>query len=374
MTTRALTFLLIVAPTLCAVNATVGLTLRVRAGTLAERDVDGLCVTSSPHAEREAYSQSLERFTFTEPHMGTTARIVLYAADDAAAKKAASAAFARIAELNKIMSDYDPDSELMRLCKAGRDHAVPVSVDLFRVLEEAEKYATLSDGAFDISIGPVVRLWRKARKTGVLPGAEAIREALERVDYRKIRLEPRGRMVRLLLVGMLLDLGGIAKGYAADAALAVLRERGITRALVALGGDIAVGEPPPGAAGWRVGIAPLRSAESPPRHHLVVQNVGISTAGDLHQAVEIDGKRYSHIIDPKTGIALVGRRSATVVAPNATMSDGLDTGMCVMGPERGMAMIEKLDGVAALYEYETEKGEEKLIASKRFGRYIDSQP
>jgi thiamine biosynthesis lipoprotein len=317
--------------------------------------------------------QSLERFTFAEPHMGTTARIVLYAPDEAAAKKAVKAAFARIAELNKIMSDYDTDSELMRLCKAPTGHAVPVSVDLFRVLQEAEQYAKLSDGAFDISIGPVVRLWRKARKTGMMPSAEAIKAALERVDYRKIQLEPRGRLVRLLLVGMLLDLGGIAKGYAADQALAILREHGIPRALVALGGDIAVGEPPPGAKGWRVGVAPLRSADAPPRYHLLVKHVGISTAGDLHQAVEIGGKRYSHIIDPKTGIALVGRRSATVVAPNATMSDGLDTGMCVMGPERGMAMIEKLDGVAALYVYETEKGEEKVIASKRFSQYIDSQ-
>lgn len=315
---------------------------------------------------------SLRRFTFTEPHMGTSVRIVLYAADAATAEKAARAAFARIAELNKIMSDYDPDSELMRLCKHAGGEAVPVSVDLCRVLEEAQKYATLSDGAFDVSIGPVVRLWRKARKTGVMPSADAIRQALERVDYRKIRLDAKGRTVRLLLMGMMLDLGGIAKGYAADAALAVLRQHGITRALVALGGDIAVGEPPPGNDGWRIGIAPLRSPEEP-RHYLLLKNAGVSTAGDMHQAVEIDGKRYSHIIDPKTGIGLVGRRSATVIAPTATMSDGLDTGMCVMGPERGMAIIEKLDGVAALYVYETENGAEKEIASKRFAKLIGSE-
>jgi FAD:protein FMN transferase len=307
----------------------------------------------------------LERHTFTEPHMGTMVRIVLYAPDEAAAKRAAAAAFARIAELNKIMSDYDPDSELMRLCKSGGG---TVSVDLFQVLQEAEKYGRLSDGAFDISIGPVVRLWRKARKTGVMPSADAVKQALERVDYRKIRLDPRSRTVRLLLMGMLLDLGGIAKGYAADAALAVLRQHGITRALVALGGDIAIGDPPPGAAGWRIGVAPLKGTDASPRYHLMLKNAGVSTAGDLHQAVEIDGKRYSHIIDPRTGIGLVGRRSATVVAPNATTSDGLDTAMCVMGPERGMAIIEKLDGVAALYVYETETGQEKEIASKRFGQ------
>jgi thiamine biosynthesis lipoprotein len=326
----------------------------------------GLCATSAIAGEW------LERFTFTEPHMGTAARIVLYAPDAATANKAAAAAFARIAVLNKIMSDYDPDSELMRLCKHAGGDAVPVSIDLFRVLQEARKYATLSDGAFDVSIGPVVRLWRTARKTGVMPGAAAIKEALEKVDYRKIRLDPKGCTIRLLLMGMLLDLGGIAKGYAVDAALAVLRQHGITRALVALGGDIAVGEPPPGKAGWRIGIAPLRKPDEP-RHYLLLKNAGVSTAGDMHQAVEISGKRYSHIIDPKTGIGLVGRRSATVVAPNATTSDGLDTAMCVMGPERGLAMIEKLDNVAALCVYETENGTEKEIASKQFAKYLDSE-
>jgi thiamine biosynthesis lipoprotein len=315
----------------------------------------------------------LQRYAFTEPHMGTKVRIVLYAPDEATATKAARAAFARIAELNRIMSDYDPDSELMRLCKKAGGPPVPVSMDLFRILQEAEKYSRLSDGAFDVSIGPVVRLWRKARKTGQLPSADEIKNALELVNYRNIQLNPVGRTVRLLLIGMLLDLGGIAKGYAADAALEVLRQHGITRALVALGGDIAVADPPPDAPGWRIGISPLKDTDAPPRHHLLLKNAGVSTAGDLHQAVEIGGRRYSHIIDPKTGMGLLGRRSATVVAPNATTSDGLDTGMCVLGPERGMAMIEKLNGVAALYVYETEKGEEREVASKRFAQFLDKE-
>ena len=316
--------------------------------------------------------EKLQRFEFTQPHMGTTAKIVIYAPNKETAEKAAKAAFARIAELNNILSDYDPNSELMRLCKTANE-SVPVSVDLFNVLREAEKYAKLSDGAFDVSIGPVVRLWRKARKTGEMPSADAIKKALERVDYRKIQHDPKGRTVRLLLLGMLLDLGGIAKGYAADEALAVLRRHGITQALVALGGDIAVGDPPPDAPGWRIGVAQLKSAEAPPKHYLILKNAGVSTAGDLHQAVEIDGKRYSHIIDPKTGVGLVGRRSVTVIAPNATMSDGLDTGMCVMGPERAMAMIERLDGAAAIYTFETDSGEEREIKSKRFAQFLEKE-
>ena len=119
------------------------------------------------------------------------------------------------------------------------------------------------------------------------------------------------------------------------------------------------------------GIAPLEDPTRTPTRYLILANQAVSTSGDAEQYVEIGGKRYSHIIDPKTGLGLVGRRSATVVAPNATTSDGLDTAMCVMGPERGMAMIEKLDGVAALYVYETEKGAEMEIASKRFAQFVE---
>lgn len=309
----------------------------------------------------------LERHVYTEPHMGTTFRIVLYAADEVTAKKAAQAAFARVAELNAIMSDYQPTSELMRLCQKAGGPPVAVSVDLFEILRKSEELAQMSDGAFDVSISPVVRLWRKARRTREMPKAEEIKRALDLVDYRKIKLDPRGRTVQLMLMGMLLDLGAIAKGYAADAALAVLRQHGVRSALVAAGGDIAVGDAPPDAAGWKVGIAPLKNPDAPPTQYLLLKNAGVSTAGDSEQFVEIAGKRYSHIIDPKTGLGLIGRRSVTVIAPNATTSDGLDTMLCVLGPERGMKVIADRE-VAALFVFETDKGIETTM-SRRFAAY-----
>ena len=311
----------------------------------------------------------LQRYAFGEPHMGTTFRIIVYAPDEAAAKKAVKAAFARIAELNAIMSDYQPTSELMRLCEKAGGPPVEVSVDLFEILRKSEEFAKLTDGAFDVSISPVVRLWRKARRSRELPKAEEIKKALQPVDYRKIKLDAKGRTVQLLMLGMLLDLGGIAKGYAADAALAVLRQHGITRALVAAGGDIAVGDAPPDAPGWKVGIAPLKNPDAPPTHFLLLKNAGVSTAGDSEQFVEINGKRYSHIIDPKTGLGLVGRRSVTVIAPNATTSDGLDTGLCILGVERGLKIVEARDDLAALFISETDKGIE-TTASNRFGMYL----
>src|ERR1051325_291994 len=301
--------------------------------------------------------------------MGTTFRIVLYAKDEATAKAAAKAAFARVAELNSIMSDYQPTSELMKLCVKAGGEPVEVSADLFAVLQKADEFSKLTDGALDVSVGPIVRLWRKARRTRELPKAEEIKKALELVDYRKIKLDSQRRTVQLMIVGMLLDLGSIAKGYAADAVLAILRQHGITRALVAAGGDIAVGDAPPDAAGWKGGIAPLKNPDAPPEHYLLVTNAGVSTAGDAEQFVEIAGKRYSHIVDPKTGLGLVGRRSVTVVAPNATTSDGLDTGLCVLGVERGLKIVEARNDVAAIFVFETGKGVETTM-SKRFAKYL----
>lgn len=310
----------------------------------------------------------LTRFEFAEPHMGTTFRLVFYAPDAATAKRAAAAGFARIAELNKALSDYDPDSELMRLCKQAGGPPVPVGPDLFAVVQAAVKYAERSDGALDPSIGPVVRLWRLARRTRQLPPAAEIKRALDLVDYRKIRLDPNGRTVQLLLAGMILDLGGIAKGYTADAVLAVLRRHGITRALVAAGGDVAVADPPPGAAGWKVGIAPLRDPGAAPTHTLLLANAAVSTAGDANQYAEVGGKRYSHIVDPKTGLGQVGRRSVTVIAPDGLTSDALDTAAAVLGRDRGRRLIEGHPGAAGLLVFETEGGVEETPTG-RFAKY-----
>jgi FAD:protein FMN transferase len=316
-----------------------------------------------PAAER------LERLTFQQPHMGTLFRLVLYAPDKASADKAAAAAFARVAELNKIMSDYLADSELMRVAHQAVGRPVKVSDDLFTVLHKAEEVARRSDGAFDVSVGPLVRLWRQARKTKRLPDPDELKEALARVDYRKIKLDPEQRTVHLLILGMLLDLGGIAKGYAADAALAVLQKHGITRALVAAGGDVRCGDPPPNAAGWKVGIAPLKDPSGPATHYLLIKNAAVSTAGDAHQFVELGGKRYSHIVDPKTGLGLVGPRAVTVIAPDGISADALDTAACVLGPERGLKLIEEHPGCAAIFVWETE-GRVETKMSSRFAPYI----
>jgi thiamine biosynthesis lipoprotein len=293
-------------------------------------------------------SPALSRFEFIEAHMAVDFRIVLYAADEAAAKQAAAAAFARIKQLDWMLSDYNADSELSRLSDtAPSPEPVHVSDDLWRVLSRAKQAAEQTSGAFDCTVGPVVKLWRRARRTGELPPTEAIAAAREAVGDRFLKLDAKNHTAQLLKPKMRLDLGGIAKGYAADAALAILKERGITRSLVAGSGDIAVGDPPPGKKGWRIGIAPL-DPTSPPRRYVLVANAGVSTSGDSMQHVEIGGRRYSHVINPRTGTALTDHCSVSVIAPDATASDALSTGVSVLGPKEGIAVADKLPGTASL--------------------------
>jgi thiamine biosynthesis lipoprotein len=309
----------------------------------------------------------LSRFTFTEPHMGTMFKIVLYAPDAPAADRAAKAAFQRIAELDAIMSDYRPSSELMQLCQKAGGAPVRVSEPLFYLLARAQEVSRLSDGAFDVTVGPVVRLWRRSRKSQQLPDSEKLAQARSLVGYQNIRLDEKARTVQLLKPGMRLDLGGIAKGYAADAALGVQAQHGVTRALVAAGGDIAVSGPPPDAEGWTIGIAPLEDPNQKPSRSLLLHDGAVSTSGDAEQYVEINGKRYSHIVDPRTGIGLIGHQSVTVVARHGILADSLTKVVSVLGPERGLPIIDNLNGVSALVVRKTDKGTE-VVTSKRFPR------
>lgn len=319
-----------------------------------------------------AAAQTPSRYSFTEPHMGTRFRIIVYAPDEAAASKAARAAFARIAELDGIMSDYRPASELMQLCKKAGGEPVKVSHDLFYVLSKSQQLAERSDGAFDVTVGPVVRLWRVARKTRRMPEADKLKQALELVGYKNVRLDEKAQTVQLLKTGMQLDLGGISKGFAADEALKTLEKHGIKSALVAAGGDIAVSAAPPDAEGWTVGIAPLEDPENNPKRYLLLHDMAVSTSGDFEQHVEIDGKRYSHIVDPKTGIGLIGRQSVTVVARRGIDSDSLTKVVSVWGPKRALEFIEKMPGIAAYVVRKTDDGEE-TFQSKGFPKLVKSE-
>ncbi len=296
------------------------------------------------------------RFEFEETHMASPFHIVLYSNDAAAARRASRAAFDRIEALNAVLSDYDPESELSRLSQKAGQGPVRVGADLFDVLERSKRMYERSGGAFDVTIAPVGRLWRRARRDRKLPDPRLIAEAKKLVGSDKMVLDPAARTVQLLQPGMKLDVGGIAKGYAAQAALDVLKAQGIRRALVGGAGDIVVGDPPPDAEGWKVAIAPVdsRLPYRPPT--LLLKNTAVSTAGDTERFVEIDGHRYSHIVNPATGMGHEDRAAVTVVAPDGATADAMETTAYLLGPERGLKLVDETPGAAAFFQRLTPEG------------------
>jgi thiamine biosynthesis lipoprotein len=291
----------------------------------------------------------LKRFEYSLPRMGTMFRIEMYAGDSVQASKAAEAAFARAEELEQIMSDYRADSELMRLSREGATAPFPVSSDLYDVLAKSLWVSELSHGLFDVSVGPLVDLWRGARKTGRLPDPVEITKARYLVDYRNIELDPARHTVLLKHAGMKLDLGAIGKGYAADQMLAVLRSQGIDHAMVVAGGEVIVGEPPPGNSGWKVGVDTADADAGGPPCTLLLRTAAVSTSGDEHQFLEVNGLRYSHVINPATGWALEGESSTTVMARDSTTADALATALSLMPVADGIRVAESLPGVSALW-------------------------
>jgi thiamine biosynthesis lipoprotein len=279
-----------------------------------------------------AAPDALERHEFSQVHMGVRVRIVAYAQSEREALGACTAAFRRFAELDDSMSDWRPASELMRLCARAGGAPVALSEDLWIVLERALALARESGGAFDPTAGACVRLWREARRTGRLPEPAEIDAALAVSGWRAVRLDPERRTVALATPGMQLDLGGIAKGYAVDQALAALRGHGIERALVEAGGEIGALAPPPGERGWRVALDGGTT--------FLLANAALSTSGDAEQHFVANGQRFSHVVDPRTGWALRDSLQVTVLARDGLTADGLSTAAGVLGPAHARPLLD----------------------------------
>lgn len=281
--------------------------------------------------------------------MGVPFRIVAYATNASQAELAADAAYRRVEALNAVFSDYEPDSEINRLChETPPGKPAPVSPDLWRVLERSQDLARRTDGAFDVTVGPVVQLWRRARRHRALPPDHLLQAARQRVGWQHLRLDPRTRTVTFLVPDMRLDFGGIAKGFAADEALRVLRDHGLSRALVAAAGDTTVGDPPPDRPGWRITIGLADATNAPPARVVSLHNASVATSGDVFQRLEIDGIRYSHIVDPRTGVGLTDHSLVTILAKDGLTADSLATAVSVLGPDAGLRLVDRTRGAAAL--------------------------
>lgn len=322
----------------------------------------------------EGSHKASARYEFSQAHMGTRFRILLYAETENAANHAAAAAFARIAELDSTLSDYKSDSELSRLSGDSPTHVpIRVSDDLWHVLSRAQQLAQETDGAFDVTVGPMSRLWRRARRRKELPPTELLSKARAATGYQHVVLDPCAMTASLQVANMRFDLGAIAKGYAADEAMRVLVEHNIRATLIDAGGDIVAGEPPPGRQGWSVAIADFSNVgvnKKPSTIPLALYNAAIATSGDLFQHLVIDGQRYSHIIDPRTGIGLTGQTTVTVIASDGMTADSLASAVSVLCVDKGFDLIERTPGAACRFAWIDEQGETQVRDSKRISRYV----
>jgi len=287
------------------------------------------------------------RFDYEDEKMGVPIRISFYAETREQADNAANAVLARFDDLNAKMSDYDPESEIIQVCRksAKSGGVIPVSDDLRTVFEASRHFTELTDGAFDITVSPIVKLWRRSRSFHELPPKKYLDAAKELVGNDRWELTDDG--IRVFRDGVRFDLGGIAKGFALDESLRILNEQGIDAALIDAGGDIRLGNPPPGESGWKIGIASLaENAES--AFYLRLSNVGIATSGDTFRYVEIDNVRYSHLIDPRTGEPLTRHAVVSVIAPDAITADAFASACCVLTPEQALKLAESRPGVDVL--------------------------
>ncbi len=265
-----------------------------------------------------------------EPHMGTLVRVTAYVPDGIDGVHALRAAFARIRDLDARFSDYREDSEVNRVSCAAGEAPTPVSLDLFTVLTRAVEISARTGGAFDVTSGVLTRLWRRSRQERLPPTPAAIAAARGCAGWRNLILDSKDRSVYFRRQGIRLDLGGIAKGYAVDQALDELRSRGIDRALVAIAGDIAAGNPPPGESAWIVGIDAIGSPGSI-ECKVDLTNEAISTSGDRERSFNLGGRFYSHIVNPTSGRGAPVSRAVTVVAPSGVEADGWATALHVVG-------------------------------------------
>ena len=340
--------------------AVVGLLLRGRRGPA------GMAASSS--------APSPQRLEITRTMMGTWVRVIAYGEPREAVSRALQAAFARMEELARRLSRFEPASDVSRINRAPAGAPVAVGEDTWRVLRAAQEAFERTGGVFDVTVGPLVLLWGGAAERGRLPGEEELAQARARVGFDKVRLLPQGRRVLLGEPGMALDLGGVAKGYIVDEAVETLRSQGITSALVDAGGDIRVLGPRGDGEPWRTAVRnPATEDGLPFPAVLAVVDRAVVTSGNYARYVEIAGRRYTHIIDPRTGWPETEVTSATVVGPDATSADALATALAVLGARRGLQLVESLPGYECLII--TGQGPNQSLArSSGFARYETALP
>ena len=314
-------------------------------------------------------------FAETRSLLSTDVTLTVVAPDEPTARAHLAAGFDRIVALDAVLSAHRPDSELARLNAEAAEKPVAVSEDLFRVVETGVAMNSRTHGAFDIAVAPLLDLWRTCGRQNRLPSDEELAATLPLIGAGRIRLAPSARTIRFPADGMRLDLGGLGKGYCADEVARLLVKRGVKDALVSMSGDIhALGRRENGLH-WRVGIQDPRKPDSPDAIITVLElsDRGVSTSGNYQRFVTIGGRRYSHIVDPRTGRTAESVPSVTVIAENTLTTDIMDTALDVLGVQEGLAVLKGMPGVEAMFITFDANNEPIITRTAGFSKYESLQ-
>ena len=303
--------------------------------------------------------------------MGSTLHLTAWTNDQPGVEKAFEEVFAEFTRLEKLMSTWMPNSDVQRVNHTAGVQPVQVSADVRDVLKTARQISEWTDGKFDVTFGALSGLWKFDHdQDNVVPDMREVRRRLPLVDYRAIQINDVAGTVFLARKGMSIHLGGIGKGYAIDRGVNVLRTRGVRDFMIQDGGDIYVAGLKDGRP-WRLGIQDPRDAANRIFAELDLSDGTFSTSGDYERFFLKDGRRYHHMLDPSTGEPARGARSVTIVANRGVIADGLSTGVFILGPEKGMALIEKLPDVEGVIVSDKN---EVLISSGLKGRVRTMAP
>jgi len=304
-------------------------------------------------------NSSVKLLKQTRMIMGTFAEVSLYSDDLENAGKAINAALDEMERMDALLSNYKEDSQLSQLNKKAVKYPVPCNKELFDFIERSLYYSKISNGAFDITVSPIVDLWGFFYENGHIPSNDEIKRVLPAVSYKNIEINKSDNQEERSTVFFRhtltqIDPGAIGKGYAVDKALAVIRDFGIDNACINLGGNMYLSGKPADRNAWRIGVQHPRN-KNELLGYLELKNEATATSGDYERFFEIDGERYSHIIDPRTGRPVKGTIAVTIVASSGTQVDALSTCVFVLGPKEGLELVEKLTGVEALIAFERDK-------------------
>jgi len=298
--------------------------------------------------------------------MGTILEFRLYCNDKEVCDKAILEAYSEVKRLDDIFSNYKNNSVLSRVNSFAGDGRISVSQEFIELTSRAIFFSGLTDGAFDITVGKAIEIWSVGEQKNLMPNRDEIQKAQDCIGFGKIKLYPMEKQIELESPCLSLDFGGIGKGYALDRAVRILRSYGIKRGIVNFGGNIYAMQPPPGEDGWDVGIRHPRD-EDEVLTLLKVEDVAVSTSGDYERYFEVNGRRFSHIIDPRDGLPVESVPSVTVIAKDATDADALSTAFSVMKRDKAIRFIEGLKDVGVMIVRE-DKGKLSIYKNSSFSK------